>query len=75
MGPKKDTKNDDEKAKMLPKLGPKNCQKNNLKKDPNIISLSFGSLRLSRAEAGRAGENAGEVIVEGVVCHMWPRTK
>ena len=36
-------------------------------------------LRLPRALRGRgpavSGENAGEVVVVGVVCRMWPRTK
>ena len=36
-------------------------------------------LRLPGALRGRgpavSGENAGEVVVVGVVCHMWPRTK
>ena len=36
-------------------------------------------LRLPPALRGRgvavSGENAGEVVVVGVVCHMWPRTK
>ena len=36
-------------------------------------------LRPPRALRGRRvavpGENAGEVVVVGVVCHMWPRTK
>ena len=45
--PKKDTNNDDEGAKMGPKMGPRNRQKRDSKTDPNIISLSFGSLRLS----------------------------
>ena len=47
MGPKKDTKNDDAGAKMGPKIKFANRQKRCLKKDPNIISLSFGSLGLS----------------------------
>ncbi len=45
------------------------------KTDLNIISLSFGSLGLSGSPCGRAGENAGEVVVVRVVCRMWPRTK
>ena len=47
MGPKKDTKNDDEGAKKGSKLGPEIGPKNDLKKEPNIISLGVGSLRLS----------------------------
>ena len=47
MGPKKDTKNDDEGANMGPKMEPQNRQKRVLKTDPNIISLSFGSPGLS----------------------------
>ena len=47
MGPKKDTKNDDEGAKMGPKMEPTNRQKWCLKTEPNIISFSFGSLGLS----------------------------
>ena len=46
--PNTDTKNYDEGANMEPKTGPRNCQKRGSKTDPNIISLSFGSLRLSR---------------------------
>ena len=46
--PKKDAKNDDEGAKMGPEMGPKNRNKRGSKTDPNIISLIFGSLRLSR---------------------------
>ena len=69
MGPKKDTKNDDEGAKMGPKMGPRNRQKRGLKTDPNIIIFSFGSLRQG-SPGGRAGENAGEVVVVGVVCRV-----
>ena len=47
MGPKKDTKKYDEGAKMGPDMNPQNRQKRGSKTDPNIISLSFGSLRLS----------------------------
>ena len=45
--PKKDKKNHDEGAKMGFEMEPKNRQKRGSKTDPNIISLSFGSLRLS----------------------------
>ncbi len=45
--PKKDTKHDDEGAKMGPEMVAKNRKKSGLETDPNIISLSFGSLRLS----------------------------
>ncbi len=45
--PKKDTNNDDEGAKMVPKMEPKSRQKRGSKTDPNITSLSFGSFRLS----------------------------
>ena len=44
--PKKGTKIDDEGAKMGPEMGTKISKKNS-KTDPNIISLSFSSLRLS----------------------------
>ena len=47
MGPEKYTNNDDEGANMGPKMEPQNRQKRGSKTDPNIISLSFGSLRLS----------------------------
>ena len=47
MDQKKDTTNDDEGAKMGPKMGTTNCQKRGSKTDTNINSLSFGSLRLS----------------------------
>ena len=50
MGPKKDTRNYDEGAKIGPKLGDKHLQKKGPKTDPNIISLSFGSLWLSGVE-------------------------
>ena len=45
--PKKGTKNHDEGANMGPKKGSKKRKKRDSKTDPNIISLSFGSLRLS----------------------------
>ena len=45
--PKEDTKSHDEGAKMGPKEEPKNRLKKDSKTDPNIISLSFGSLGLS----------------------------
>ena len=45
--PKKDTKTDDEGAKIASEMGPTNRKKRGSKTDPNIISLSFGSLRLS----------------------------
>ena len=35
-------------AKMGTEMGPKSRKKRGSKTDPNIISLSFGSLRLSR---------------------------
>ena len=47
MGPKKDTENDDEGAKMGTKVGPTCRQQRDSKTDPNIISLSFGPARLS----------------------------
>ena len=47
----KDTNNYDEGAKTGSKMGPKNRQTRGLKTDLNIISLSFGSLRLSRVGA------------------------
>ena len=45
--PKKDTNNHDEGAKIGPKMGLKKRKKGGSKTDPNIISLSFGSPRLS----------------------------
>ena len=47
MGPKKDTKNDDEGAKMGSEMRTKNRKKGGSKTDPDIISLSFGSPGLS----------------------------
>ena len=48
--PRKDTKKEDEGAKKGPEMRPKNRLKKGSKTDLNIISLSFGSLGLSRAE-------------------------
>ena len=45
--PKKDKNNHDEGAKMGPKKGGKKRKKRGPKTDLNIISLSFGPLRLS----------------------------
>ncbi len=49
MDQKKDTTNDDEGVKIMPKKGPKHRKNMGSKSDLNIISL-FGSLGLSRAE-------------------------
>ena len=50
MDQKNDMTNDDEGAKMGPKKGTKNHKQKGSKTNLNIISLSFGSLGLSRAE-------------------------
>ena len=74
--PKKDTNKYDEGAKIVPEMGPKSQQKKGLKNRPQH---NQPQLRLPRALRGRgpavSGENAGEVVVVGVVCRMWPRTK
>ncbi len=57
-------------SKMVPKFEAKNCETRGLKTDPNIVSLSFGSPGLRGRGVAVPGENAGEVVVVGVVCHM-----
>ena len=49
--------------KWVPEVAKARCLKPHL----NIISLSLGSLRCSGVVPRRAGENAGEVIVVGMV--------